>query len=99
VSGPRTLYVLRRRISRADASSYEASWRAVAAAAAMSGVNAWRFRQAEDPSECLEFLEGDGSFTMGGHPELSAAVAALDAAHPPLPHAEQRHPWKEFPSQ
>jgi hypothetical protein len=99
VSDPRTLYVLRRRVSAAAAPSYEAAWRAVAAAAGRSGVNAWRFRQAENGSECLEFLEGDGSFTLGGHPELSSAVQALDAAHPPLPQAEQRHPWKEFPSQ
>jgi hypothetical protein len=98
MSGARTLYVLYRRIPLGEIEAYDARWAAVAAAAKSCGVNSWRFQQAEDRAERLEFLEGAESFTLAGHPQLDAALRALDADHPPKPGFTPPTPWKETPT-
>jgi len=98
VSGGRTLHVLRRRVPAAESPAYDGRWATLAAAARAAGLNAWRFRQAADAAERIEFLEGPAGFTLGQHPSLTNALDALDAAHPPSADAvEGRLSWHEVP--
>jgi hypothetical protein len=98
VSGGRSLFVLRRRVPAAESPAYDARWGAFAGAARAAGLNAWRFRQAADPEERLEFLEGPGGLSLQQHPYLVNALEALDAAHPPAPgEAGSRLSWNEVP--
>jgi hypothetical protein len=93
VSRRRTLLSLRRPVAPERRAAYDAAWARLHAAATARGAHAWRFRSAADEERALEFLEFAAEADVRAHPEVRAALDALEESSAPAVVEE----WIESP--
>jgi len=76
----RQLRGTRRLVPLCELDEYIAGWRRLEATFTAAGGHAWLFRAANRQDQFLEFLEARDLATLLEHPDVAAALEALDVS-------------------